>query len=303
MDSSALFFLLLENNITFDIAIVNYNTRQESKKEIDYAKHLAKKYDKKIYIKDTKLENNSNFEKKARDIRYTFFEEIIKNNSYDILLTAHQLNDKLEWLFMQLSQGAGLFELLGLNTYEQKDFYKIYKPLLSISKKELQEYLEKNNYQYFIDESNYNQKYTRNYFRHNFSDKFLDKFQSGIINSFEYLQKDLYSLNIKLEAIYKKEELEVFKNLGDDNLNIRVIDKSLKKRGFLLSYSQREEILEKKELTISHKINISITNEYIYIAPKVQISMSKDFKESCRIKKIPKNIRAYLFLKNIELKL
>ena len=73
VDSTALFFLLLEQNIPFNIAIVNYNIRNQSKEEVFYAKELAKKYNKEIFIFDTKIENNSNFEKQARDIRYSFF--------------------------------------------------------------------------------------------------------------------------------------------------------------------------------------------------------------------------------------
>ena len=41
VDSSALFFLLLNHKIDFDIAIVNYNTRDQSKDEIAYALNLA----------------------------------------------------------------------------------------------------------------------------------------------------------------------------------------------------------------------------------------------------------------------
>ena len=77
IDSTALFFILLENNIEFDIAIVNYNLREQSKIEVQYAKDLAKKYNKKCFIKDVKSENISNFEKEARDIRYKFFNELI----------------------------------------------------------------------------------------------------------------------------------------------------------------------------------------------------------------------------------
>lgn len=50
VDSSALFFILLENNIPFDLAIVNYNTREESKNEIAYAKELTEKYNKKNFL-------------------------------------------------------------------------------------------------------------------------------------------------------------------------------------------------------------------------------------------------------------
>lgn len=302
VDSVALFFLLLKQNITFDIAIVDYNLRVQSKEEVSYAKELALKYNKKIFVKDVKLENNSNFEKTARDIRYSFFQEIISENSYENLITAHQLNDKLEWFLMQLSKGAGLFELIGFNEFEQKNNYKIYKPLLNITKDELENYLKINNYKYFIDESNFDEKYKRNFFRHNFSNPFLENFSSGVKKSFEYLQNDLNSLGIQNQPIKKIEELEIFLNQKDDNLNIRTIDLNLKKRGILISNAQRNEILKQKEITISNKINISIFDDYIWIAPNCTQSMDKKFKELCRIKSVPKNMRAYIFKEKIDLK-
>ena len=302
VDSTVLFFLLLNSNIPFDIAIVDYNIREQSKEEVAHAKNLAKKFNKKIYIKDIFLENLSNFEKQARDARYNFFEEIIKKNSYDFLITAHQLNDKFEWFLMQLSKGAGLIELLGMSEIEDKEFYKIYRPLLNFSKDELISYLENKNIKYFVDESNIDEKYKRNYFRNSFSNSFLKEFKEGVKSSFNFLHSDLNSLNIDFYPIKKIEELEIFKNQNDNNLNLRVIDKSLKKRGILLSSLQREEIIKQKELTIAHKINIAITENYIFIAPKIKINMPKDFKEKCRVKKLPKNIREYIFIKNIDFK-
>ncbi|MDX4061232.1 tRNA lysidine(34) synthetase TilS [Aliarcobacter skirrowii] len=302
VDSTALFFLLLNSNIPFDIAIVDYNIREQSKEEVAYAENLAKKFNKKIYIKDIFLENLSNFEKQARDARYNFFEEIIKKNSYDFLITAHQLNDKFEWFLMQLSKGAGLIELLGMSEIEDKEFYKIYRPLLNFSKDELISYLENKNIKYFVDESNIDEKYKRNYFRNSFSNSFLKEFKEGVKSSFNFLHNDLNSLNIDFYPIKKIEELEIFKNQNDNNLNLRVIDKSLKKRGILISSLQREEIIKQKELTIAHKINIAITENYIFIAPKIKINMPKDFKEKCRVKKLPKNIREYIFIKNIDFK-
>jgi tRNA(Ile)-lysidine synthase len=299
IDSSALFFLLLEQNIPFDIAIVNYNIREQSKDEVAYAKELAEKHNKKCFLKEVVLKNTSNFEKEARDIRYTFFDEIIKEHTYDTLLTAHQLNDKLEWFMMQLSKGAGLVELIGLEEKTKKDNYTIYRPLLELSKEELEIFLKKNNHKYFIDKSNYDEKYKRNYFRKNFVNELIKEYKNGIKNSFTYLNNDIQSLNVNFEPIYEKESLEIFENKKDDNLNIKIIDKSLKKRGILLSSPQRNEIIKQKELTISHKINISITKDYIYICPKSSAVIEKKFKEICRINQIPKNIRAYLFEKNI----
>lgn len=302
VDSSALFFLLLKQNIPFDIAIVNYNVRVQSKDEVNYAKELALKYNKQIYIKDIKLESTSNFEKMARDIRYKFFEEVIDENSYETLITAHQLNDKLEWFLMQLTKGAGLVELIGFNEFEQKENYKVYKPLLEITKEELESFLKQENIKYFIDNSNFDEKYKRNYFRHNFSDKLLSEYTNGIKKSFKYLQNDINSLNIEIIPIKTFNELEIYQNQKDNNLNIRIIDNSLKKRGFLLSSAQRKEIIKQKEITISHKINITLNEDFIWICPKIEINIDKKFKEFYRINKIPKNIRNYIYYKKIDIK-
>ncbi|WP_428027121.1 tRNA lysidine(34) synthetase TilS [Arcobacter sp.] len=302
IDSTALFFLLLEKNIPFDIAIVDYNVRTQSKDEVAYAKELAFKYNKKCFVKDVTLTNTSNFEKQARDIRYNFFEEIIESNNYQTLITAHQLNDKLEWFLMQLTKGAGLVELIGLEKETIKNKYIIHRPLLEISKNELKEYLDLNKIKYFIDSSNSDEKIKRNFFRQNFSNELIRNYKNGIKNSFKYLENDINSLNLELKPFYQKELLEIYTNQKDDNLNIKIIDKSLKKRGILLSKAQRDEIIKQKEITISHKINIAITEDYIFISPKSNQTMDKKFKESCRIKKIPKNIRAYLFELEVELK-
>lgn len=300
VDSTALFFTLMEYKIPFDIAIVNYNLREQAKLEVEYAKELASKYNKKIFLKNVKLEDSSNFEKNARDIRYNFFNKIIEENGYETLITAHQLNDRLEWFFMQLSKGAGVLELLSFEEITSYKHYNIVRPLLDTSREEIENYLKEKGIKYFIDKSNSDEKYRRNYFRHNFSNIFLKEFKQGVKRSFDYLQKDIESLNINFEPIFKNKELEVFKSEKDDNLNIRVIDLSLKRRGFVLTKPQRDEILKQKELVVSHKISISISGNFIFIAPFENSSMPKEFKERCRLKKIPKNIRSYIFKNGID---
>lgn len=293
IDSSTLFFLLVEENIPFDIAIVDYAQRTSSKDEVIYATQLAHKYNKKCFISTYPKELHFT-EKEARDYRYKFFDEIIKKHAYETLLTAHQLNDKLEWFLMQLTRGAGLNEILGLEEFIYKENYCIQRPLLKYSKKELQQYLDKNNYKYFIDETNFNETYTRNYFRHNFSDKLIEEYKDGILRSFEYLQLDQNSLLQNTEKqIFEK--LHIYKFNGDINIAIKLIDKDLKQRGYLITKATRDEICEKKELVISHEIAVAITNKTIYIAPYLQKTMDKQFKDNCRIHNIPKHIRPYLY--------
>ncbi|NQY93355.1 MAG: tRNA lysidine(34) synthetase TilS, partial [Campylobacteraceae bacterium] len=77
--------------------------------------------------------------------------------------------------------------------------------------------------------------------------------------------------------------------------------KSLKKRGYILSSAQRDEILKQREIIINH-FAISITESYIWISPKSCQVMDKNFKDLCRIYKIPNKHRAYILEKDIVLK-
>lgn len=292
VDSTALFYLLIERNIPFDIAIVDYNQREQSKDEVIYATQLAHKYDKRCFIANYPADAKFS-EKEARDYRYNFFDSIMVDNGYKTLLTAHQLNDRFEWFLMQITKGAGLSELLGMEKISNRGSYKIVKPLLQYTKQSLKKYLLDNKYKFFEDASNRDEKYKRNYFRHNFSDTLLNRYEKGIANSFTYLEKDFQSLFTH----YTKKEFEqlvIYEYNKDLNIAIRIIDKELKSRGVIISKATRDEILQNKEVVIAHKIAISILNNTIYIAPYTQNKMTKKFKERCRVHKIPKNIRGYL---------
>jgi len=290
VDSSALFFWLLEKNIPFDLAIVNYHTRQTSDEEVDYAKNLAKKYNKKIFIKDCKLKKFS--EKKARDCRYQFFEEIIKKYGYDTLILAHQLNDRFEWFLMQLSKGAGLKELIGMEKWEEREFYKIYRPFYNVSRREIIEFLHKYNIKYFVDESNFDKKYKRNLIRHEFSDKFIEMFEEGVKRSFEFLEEDKKLL---IDTNWKKIEKLYFFEKSIPEKDIKKIDLILKRLGILPTKAQKDEILRTNfNCVIQGKIAIDSNDSKIYLSPYVKIPLTKNQKELFRINKIPPKIRGYI---------
>ena len=299
VDSSALFFLLLENNIPFDIALVNYGTRENSDKEEAHAKALAKKHGLLCHtIKAPKF--TTHFEKNARDFRYGFFEGLIEKHDYDTLLTAHQLNDQLEWLLMRLSKGAGTSELVGLEEVSQRKRYTLIRPLLQQSKEELLEYLHANKHPYFIDESNSDEKYERNRFRKKFSDPLLSEYKEGIKRSFEYLRKDKEDLEKAFETIYSEKDLRVLK-LYINTAKIKAVDLILKELGYLLSAAQRQEIEKEDALVIGGKWAIEVQDDHLYISPYVTTDMPKQFKEKCRVLKVPNKIRAYCFQEKINI--
>lgn len=301
VDSSALFFILLSYKIEFDMIMVDYQLREQSKQEEKYAKELAKRYKKKLYHKKAKLPQN-NFEHNARVFRYDFFKEIIKKEHYTHLITAHQLNDKLEWFLMQFTKGAGLVELLGFDEIRERKDYTLIRPLINISRDEILNFLNYNDIAYFIDETNIDTRYRRNYFRKNFSNTLLREYKSGILKSFQYLQTDKNQLfTMKIYKNFK--ELYIVEDMKNDIKNIRSIDNVLKELGYLLSKKQKDEIIEKKDVVISDRFAIVFKNGFIYISPYIQITMDKKFKEKCRVKKIPPKIRGYIYKNQFDLEL
>jgi len=288
VDSTALFFYLLEKNIPFDIAIVNYHTRPNSQKEVEYAKELAKKYGKKIFIKSCILEKFS--EKKARDCRYKFFEEIIKKENYSTLILAHQLNDRFEWFLMQLSKGAGLKELIAMNEYEKRDFYTIWRPFAFTTRDEIENFLKEKKVKYFIDESNFDTKYKRNYFRHKFSNEFIKEFKIGLKKSFKFLEEDKKLL---IDEEWQQIKKLFFFKKSIPKKDIKKIDLILKKLGILPTKAQKDEILKTNfSCVIQGKIAIDSNEKEIFISPYVKIPLTK--KEFLRINKIPPKVRGYI---------
>jgi len=291
IDSSALFFILLENGIEFDVAIVDYGIRKSSKDEIAYAQAICKKFNKKLFIKNVTL-NQNNFEAMARKARYDFFKDIIQKHSYQNLLTAHQLNDKVEWFFMQFSKGAGLKEILGMQEITKEDDYFLVRPLLYTSRDEILDYLKKNNIKYFIDSTNQDIKYKRNFFSKNLSFLFPE-FKNAITKSFEYLENDL--LELTKDIFEFQEKKLIFFEKTNTLQDIRKIDYFLKKLGYLMSKAQRDEIARTKDCVVGRKFAVVYSNNLIYIAPYIKQKIRKKDRELMRIAKIPPKIRGYIY--------
>jgi len=298
IDSSALFFLLIEHHIKFDIAIVDYGIRAQSNEEVAHAKALAKQYDLQCHV-GIAPQWESHFEEQARAFRYDFFESLIQKEGYKTLLTAHQLNDRLEWFLMRLSKGAGTAELAGIAPVVHKENHLLVRPLLDYSKDELLEYLKTNNYPYFVDQSNHDETYERNYFRKHFSDPIIAQFREGVKQSLTYLHKDRELIESLYEAIYAKNALRILK-LHTLQIKSRAADATLKSLGFLLSSAERHAIDTQESIVVGRKWAVESADDLLYIAPYLTTQMPKAFKEQCRIAKIPPKIRPYLYQENID---
>ena len=299
VDSTALFYLLDEAGVKFDLAIVDYNVRAQSKDEIASARDLAAKFNKQIYVKSVHL-GESNFEHEARAARYDFFGQICREQGYENLILAHQFDDKFEWFLMQLSKGAGLKELFGMSELEKRKHFWLVRPLLNLRKKELQSYRDERGLLYLVDETNLKGEFKRSFMRLNFSEPFLDNYFNGVKKSFEFLEADRQILMPNITKISDK--IFIIKN---DSNAIRGVDIAAKELNVLLSKSQKDELdknLNKKtSVVLSGKIAIGYAGEHILVTPFCKAVIPKIFKEKARIYKIPAINRAYLFTINFDL--
>lgn len=294
-DSTALFFLLLKHKVPFDIAIVDYGIREQSKEEVAYAQKLAHTHNLTCYIfRAPKIERN--FEAKAREIRYAFFEELIKKHGYENLLTAHHLGDRFEWMLMQFCKGAGCAEIAGMQSIQKRDSYTLVRPVLHLDKQELLSYLNANETLYFEDESNLDEDIKRNSFRHNYSLPLLEKYLGGIKKSFEYLDEDRAELieDIEIETVNK---FAYFRSSQNKRADIFTIDKYLKSQLYMLSASERKALKNSSVLVVGRKFVITQNQNFIFITPyeKEALKMDEKFKDECRVLKIEPKLRPYLF--------
>ncbi|PAF43683.1 tRNA lysidine(34) synthetase TilS [Helicobacter sp. 11S02629-2] len=306
LDSSALFFLLLKECINFDIAIVDYQVRESSKKEVAYAQSLAKTYKKHCFVlKAPKIE--SNFEAEARKIRYEFFYSLMFEKGYLNLVLAHQLNDRLEWLLMGLSRALGLKGLSGFEAITSREISKdenakliyLIRPLLNTSKDEINAFLDSSHIKHFLDESNLSDKYLRNIYRKNYATPLLNMAREQIKTSLNLLSKESRLL-YKLPLVCKDKGLYYFKTKAL-HIDIVLLDSLLKTLGYQMSKDQRvllQEALEsKKDIILGARFIVASNDAFIYLAKTLdsKVTLPKKIKDLYRRKGIPPKIRPVLF--------
>lgn len=294
LDSTALFFLLRLANIEFDIALVNYHTREQSDAEADRARQLAEEYGLRCFIHDApKIDKN--FEAEARAVRYAFFDSLIETHGYDTLLTAHQLNDRLEWFLMRLSKGAGLPELLGMEPIDVREKYTLLRPLLGTTKTQLQEWLSSEGIEWFEDVSNTDTAYERNRFRHLFADPMLESCSEGIGRSFAYLDADRQTITPDLPLEVLAPDILFIPPPFERIALVRTVDRWLKGQGVLMPGGERERLMYEQEVIVARRYAVGVGACGCIVAPHETATLPKPFREQCREAGIPPSVRPALY--------
>jgi tRNA(Ile)-lysidine synthase len=168
IDSMVMSHLFLHLPYEFGIAHCNFSLRGT---ESDGDEMLVKtfcsehnipfhtvKFDTTTYARN----NGLSIQMAARELRYRWFEEVRSGNGYDLIAIAHNLNDNIETLLINLTRGTGPAGLSGIKVTTGN----IIRPLMFASREMIGRYCEENNIKYREDSSNAETKYTRNKIRH-----------------------------------------------------------------------------------------------------------------------------------------
>ena len=260
-DSMALFYYLLKHGFTFEVAHVNYHILEQADDDERGIKEFAEKYNIKVHVLKTYMPKNVNEEIWAREVRYNYFEKVAKERNIKKVLVAHNKGDDIETYLLQKERG-GVFYHYGLEKIGKRGDVKIVRPLLNITKNELEEYCKSNSVPFSIDPSNFDSRFKRNKIR-----KDLKKLNDDEINNIlvEIKTKNLQNLSIFTK--YKKLGIpnfincynKLFKEITIEEFQLLLIALLKKKDVFIPISKGRVEnllsVINNKPATYKEKIN------------------------------------------------
>lgn len=184
VDSMALLDIIVNerNNLPkFRAVHVNHNINQESLKWSSFVEQKCKEYNVDYSINNVHIPNKGNLEYSARKARYAVFSK----QSECFVILAHHRNDQLETFFLKLFRGAGAKGLKGM-TYDSKSWanpnQRLVRPLIGISREEIEQYAEENSLDWIEDPSNTDTRYDRNWIRAKLLPLIMDRFPISDIN-------------------------------------------------------------------------------------------------------------------------
>ena len=241
----------LKEELKFELIVchVNHLIREEAISDEEYVVNYCnvnniKCYVKRIDVKKYADNNKQGTEEAGRNVRYEFFEEILQKEGANKIAIAHNKNDKIETIIMNMLRGSGISGLKGI---EPKRENKYIRPLIETERTSIEKYCEEKNLRPRIDKTNFINDCTRNKIRNVVIPYIKNEFNPNIINTMDRLSSIIEEENRYLEKI----TIDVFEKV-----------KIKEKKGHLvlkLKEFNKQDIVIKKRL-ILYAINKTIGN-------------------------------------------
>jgi tRNA(Ile)-lysidine synthase len=161
-DSTALLHLFLECQRFYPVQIqlvhVDHGWRKESGEQAALLKAQAASLGLPFHL--YRLEGVDS-EEGARQARLAIFQKLSEHIGAQAMVFAHHQDDQAETVLKRIFEGAGFYALGGMSEVSQYEGMNLWRPLLSVAKQELLDYLQKKGISYFDDETNRDPQYLR----------------------------------------------------------------------------------------------------------------------------------------------
>ncbi len=182
----------LKVGIEYNIAVchINHLIREESKIEKEYVEEYCKLNNIKFNYLEVDVTTNSKqnkmgIEEYARKVRYDFFNKTCNKLGYNKIAVAHNKEDNVETILLNIIRGTGLKGLTGMS-YIQNN---IIRPLLDVTKENINNYCNVNNIVYYVDKTNLQDIYMRNKVRLNLIPLLQNEYNENFVNNILRLSK------------------------------------------------------------------------------------------------------------------
>jgi len=181
--------LIPDYNYQLHIIHFNHRTRgKESEGDEQFVEKLSKKYEIDIKIGSLDSTVNKMTETALREERYKFFARILARYKAAVIATGHNRDDNVETFLMRLAKGSRLNGLLAIKP-RRKGYIR---PLLIVSRGEIEDYARVNHISYRIDQSNQDVTISRNAIRHMIMPYLKEHLNAQIEQNIDRVIKDLH---------------------------------------------------------------------------------------------------------------
>ena len=212
-DSRALLHLLSvladRDGFPLEIAHVNHGIRgDEAVRDADFCRSLALEYGWEYHQLDadvpaTAKRNKRSLELEAREVRYAYFEKLMRERDLPILVTAHHGDDNLETVLFRLCRGTGLHGLVGIPPVREFAHGVLVRPMLRFSRREILDFCNTEGLKFVTDSTNERVDCSRNQIRLEAIpalEKCAPKPQNNVYRMTQSLADDLDYLNRQAQA-------------------------------------------------------------------------------------------------------
>lgn len=290
-----------ELNFKIYVAHINHMIRKEADEETEYVQEFCNKLGIECYIKRidvVKIANNlkRGTEETGRQIRYQFFNEILEKTKSNKIATAHNNNDKVETILMNILRGSGTSGLKGIEAIRDNKYIR---PLIEVTREEVEEYCKENKLNPKIDKSNKENIYTRNKVRNIVIPYIKKEFNPNIIKTINRLSEVITEENEYLEKITKQKFKEICIDISyiKTEVGIKQIVLDLKKFNNLELVIKRRVIL----YTINELLGNTVGIEKVNIDDIIKLCSNnignKYLKPIKNLKVLVKKSKIFLLLK------